>query len=279
MSFFIEPGSNHIHIKEKTIKLIGSKLNSQRDNFTNYVDSTRNILISLSAKMSNLNPNTDSSQLKYLRNLNDSVSISYYNGLRKFIEIEPYSFFNLYLLSKHMKSLGIDYTTKILKLLSKDFSNYPTYLDIVKTINDMSKVKIGQQAFNFSLPNTTSEYYDIGKFNNKIILLDFWATWCGPCIKEFPYFQEISNKYQNNIELVFISVDRDKNQWNNYLKNHNLPGIHLLDEKMKKSDFLANLYGVSSIPSNYLIDANGKIIGINLHGRSLEDAIINALKQ
>ncbi|MBQ5662963.1 MAG: AhpC/TSA family protein [Bacteroidaceae bacterium] len=111
---------------------------------------------------------------------------------------------------------------------------------------------------------------------NKFVLLEFWATWCGPCMGQVPYLLDAYNKYKNKgFEIYAVSLDDDSNVWASTVKEKGLQWVNVLRENPEVSD----KYGVSFIPSNFLIDcSNGKIVAIHLRGNELVDRLAELLK-
>lgn len=277
---FIEPGEQYLEILDSTYMVRDSYINAQLKMYSKFTDSSRNVLIDIFSKKSSLNPSTDSLELIKLRKLNDSVSINYFKGLKTFIEQKPYSYFNLYLLSANYTTFGDLYTKKILSLLAPNFRTYPSYQNITKVLESAKLLEIGDKISPFSLSDVRGEKYGVNTFKNKLLFFDFWATWCGPCIKEFPKVRVLYEKYKTaDIEFIFISIDKDRQKWVQFLDRNTLPGIQLIDKKNIGSKSVAENYRVSAIPTNYLVNAEGIVIGVDLHGEALEKAISDALKK
>lgn len=130
----------------------------------------------------------------------------------------------------------------------------------------------------FSLPNTEGKTVSIDEFKGKYFLLDFWASWCGYCRQESPYLVQAYNKFKNkNFTIVSISLDEDKEAWLKAITKDKLTWTHLSDLKGWESQ-AAQMFGVSSIPFNLLIDPQGNIIASELRGDALEEKLKEVLK-
>ena len=122
---------------------------------------------------------------------------------------------------------------------------------------------VGKLAYNFKLPDSTGRLISMKDFKGKVVFIDVWATWCGPCREQFPFLKEIEEEYKDNNDIVFmgISIDRgkDRQKWLNMMKKENLHGVQLLDDTGK---FFANKYEISAIPRFLLISKEGKWIEV-----------------
>ena len=111
----------------------------------------------------------------------------------------------------------------------------------------------------------------VGK--KQLILLDFWASWCIPCIQEVPLLKKLQEKYKNQGLLIMgVSVDSDREKWQGALDKHQPAGIQISELKGWESTSRVD-YGVQAIPFTVLIDASGKILARNPHGPLLEEII------
>ena len=119
--------------------------------------------------------------------------------------------------------------------------------------------------------------FDLASLKGKTVLVDFWATWCGPCMAELPTLRDCYAKYKDRgFEVVGISLDNDRTRLADFLKREELPWVTLYDDKTKGSGWeqpLALEYGIMSIPRAILIDKTGKVISIDAHGDALWDLL------
>jgi thiol-disulfide isomerase/thioredoxin len=134
-------------------------------------------------------------------------------------------------------------------------------LILIKTgLQAINKYGTGQAFTSFELPNQTGEMVHSTKFAGKIVLLDFWASWCGPCRAKHPQLTELQKKYRNkNFVLVSISIDQNADAWRKAIKQDGLAWENLLDGDGE----IKNELSIVAIPFNYLLDEHGNIIAIN----------------
>lgn len=132
---------------------------------------------------------------------------------------------------------------------------------------------VGQVAPDFTLNDTNDNPVKLSDLRGKYVLIDFWASWCGPCRGENPHVVEAYHKYKDKgFTILGVSLDSDKEQWLKAIEDDKLEWTHVSDLKGWKSD-VAKLYAVSGIPANWLLDPDGVIIARDLHGAGLEEAL------
>ncbi|WP_166785131.1 TlpA family protein disulfide reductase [Sphingobacterium psychroaquaticum] len=131
--------------------------------------------------------------------------------------------------------------------------------------------KEGALVKNFSLPNEKGENIDFAVFKGKYILLDFWASWCGPCIEEFKTLREVYAQYKKSapFEIVSISTDKSEGAWKKALQNQQLPWVQLHDLPEDQA-VASKRFAVTTLPTTFLIDPEGKIIKKNIRGNDLK---------
>ncbi len=136
-------------------------------------------------------------------------------------------------------------------------------------------VKIGNKAPDFSQPDTNGKMIKVSDFEGQYVLIDFWASWCGPCRAENPNLLKAYNKYKGKgLEVLAVSLDdtKGKNAWIKAIKDDGLPWIHVADLKGWSNE-AAVLYGVRAVPQNYLVDPKGNIVAINIKGELLHQEL------
>ncbi|MEM6686438.1 MAG: AhpC/TSA family protein [Bacteroidota bacterium] len=186
-----------------------------------------------------------------------------------FVKTNPASIISASMLSMYATSWGIETTRKLYDQFSPENKNSFYGKEIAKFIELVKDPKIGEQYVDIALKDPQGTIKKLSDVQGKIILLEFWASWCGPCRKENPNLVNNYKKYHSEgFEIFAVSLDSQKKDWVKAIEKDQLTWQHVSDLQDFKSD-AALVYGINSIPQNYLIAANGTIIARNLRGEKL----------
>ncbi len=176
--------------------------------------------------------------------------------------------------------LFVDLDKNLMKKFSSN-QNVLQFHEMIKKNKEMMEkkkaVEIGKEAPEINLPDVTGKELALSSFRGKVVLIDFWASWCGPCRKEMPTVVQAYKKYKDKgFEIYGVSLDKASEEWMEAIKQDGITWPQVSDLKYWECE-AARDYGISGIPFTVLLDKTGKIIAKNLRGAQLDKAIELAL--
>lgn len=166
---------------------------------------------------------------------------------------------------------------EIIKKIEKRNPNYPPLLDYKKQLSETKYYKerlgLGKKAPNFIYPSIKkNQKYGPESFKGSFLIIDFWASWCGPCRQEIPNLKEIYKKYQkHNVNILSVSIDKKEKDWKKALNEEKMKWTQVLAPKGGKE--VMKLYQFGGIPYIIILDKEGRIIAKNLRGEELINKI------
>jgi peroxiredoxin len=170
-------------------------------------------------------------------------------------------------------------TDSLYRGLAPSIRDLPTGKFLAGKIVKARETAVGAYAKDFTQPDTAGNPITLSSFKGKYTLLDFWASWCGPCRQESPYLLQAYNKYKDKgFSILSVSVDRKdyRDKWLEAIHHDGMTWTQVSDLK-NPGNAAAELYNIEAIPQNFLIDPQGRIIAVNLRGEGLEKKLKEVL--
>jgi len=141
-----------------------------------------------------------------------------------------------------------------------------------------AQVKKGTPAPEISLPDISGQTVSLSSLKGTVVLIDFWASWCGPCRKNNPNLLALYEKFKDKgFEILGVSVDKSNTDWKSAIAKDGLTWKQLIDNAGWNSQATID-YGVEAIPASFLVDRKGTVRGVNLEGRELDGMVKKLLK-
>lgn len=189
-----------------------------------------------------------------------------------YLKANPNSPLAIYALSQYAGySIDGDKIEPIFNTLSTENQNTFSGTELKRKIEIAKKTGIGKMAMDFTQNDTLGNPISLSSFKGKYVLVDFWASWCGPCRRENPNVVKVFNQYKDKgFHIIGVSLDQPgaKDRWMKAIHDDKLTWTHVSDLQFWNNE-VAKQYGIQSIPQNLLLDPQGKIVAKNLRGETL----------
>ncbi|TCC96861.1 TlpA disulfide reductase family protein [Pedobacter psychroterrae] len=272
----LEQGQISLTAKDsvKNAVFTGSKVNEEYALYQALGRTATNKMVDIKAEYLSA-PESRRSDKKYQEHMQaraDSILAILFIEQREFVKKHPNSYVSLMALSEQVgQNVDLAIVVPFFEKLSASVRNTPEGIQFGKTIEATRNTSIGAIAPFFTQNDVNDKPVSLKDYRGKYVLIDFWASWCGPCRAENPNLVKAYNQFKDkNFTVLGVSLDMPgkKDDWMAAIKKDGLVWTQVSDLKFFEND-VARQYNIKSIPQNYLIDPSGKIIAKNLRGEEL----------
>ena len=258
----------------QAVEIMGSETQAELDAYNDQLDEINMQIRDLYAVMQQAFSDNDSIKMDSLNKVGTALMEQQDNFRDEYIKAHPESFVTHYILD----GVKQDYPLDQLKDLMAGFTTESIYRDHLNDyVAKQERLEVGQPFIEFTLQTKEGEDVTLSEkiAQNKLTLVDFWASWCGPCRHENPVVKAAYEKYHElGFDVVGVSVDQDEAAWLKAVEEDELPWMQVRDSEDKVSED----YMIYYIPSNFLFDQNGTMIAKGLRGEDLEAKLAEILK-
>jgi len=217
----------------------------------------------------------DTASVKRIESAYDSVQSAQSKFTKEYILKNGKSVVSAYLAISNAYAYSLEDLKAINKAMDASIANSVYVKKLAEREMTLNTVQPGQPAPDFTMNDTIGNPVSLSSFKGKLVLVDFWASWCGPCRAENPNVVAAFKKYNSKgFAILGVSLDTDKAKWFEAIAKDGLAWTHVSD-LIGWNNAVAKQYGVMSIPASFLIDQEGKIIATDLRG----EALTNKLKE
>lgn len=269
MEFFAESGNIQIKGKADALrdsKVSGSRTQDESEAFTKSLKDLSDQESPLYQKYGKVSPEE---QIALEAKLND-LRMEKRARAKSYITKNPKSVFSLSLVAERATMGEYNDVKSIYDLLDPSTKKSNQGKLLTERLAVLKRSAIGEQVLDFTQNNTENKPVKFSEFKGKYVLIDFWASWCGPCRAENPNVLKAYNQYKDKgFTVVGVSLDDKAENWKKAIEEDKMPWTQLSDLKGFENE-VSSYYGIRGIPSTLLIDPQGKIIAKDLRGTALD---------
>ncbi len=282
INFFVEKGDIEINAKRTDLQnaiIKGGDCNKNLQEVMNIIKPYGPKMIALSDSIKILYQAKDMESVQRLQHSAIAMEAEENKAITKHIKDNPKSYSSAYF-AYQLNSYETNLDAAEAAFLSLDASIQSSYyaVKLKKIIDGLKSTAVGTKAPDFTAPTVEGKTISLSSFKGKYVLLDFWASWCGPCREENPNVVKAYAQFKNrNFAILSFSLDDNKDAWQKAILSDNLSWTQVSDLKGWQSP-IAGQYGIQAIPSNVLIDPDGKVIGKDLRGSDLLNTLSSLFK-
>lgn len=281
LSFFLDKGTTNINTPDSIFKATvdGSKGQKDLEQLNGQLKGVTDEMNALKLEYRQYYIAKDQENMNRLQPRFDELEARQKGVLASFLKTHRSSPIAMFVLTQYAGyDLDVKDVAPRFNSLSKNVRNSFAGHAFAKRLDAAKKTDIGQQAMDFSQADVDGNQVALTSFRGKYVLVDFWASWCGPCRAENPNVVKAYSKFKDKgFDILSVSLDEKREKWLAAIEVDNLTWTHVSDLK-GWSNAAAELYSIRAIPQNLLLDPKGRIVAKNLRGDLLEKKLEEIVK-
>ena len=277
--FFLEPGQIKVDLKlGQMVFALGTPNNNAYEAFMADMKALEDEYSEIARSAQD--PELTDAQREEIKTQLGGFEQKFYQAIKNSVSDNTNNDFGLYNLCNYYSMYE---PQELAELLDKFMVTFPTNARLlqIKKRNDVTlETAVGKQFKDFEMPDTEGNMHKLSEYvaANKVTLVDFWASWCGPCRAEMPAVKAAYEAYKDKgFGIVGVSLDSNKEAWTAAIANLGMEWAHISDLKGWGCEG-AKLYGVSSIPATVLVAQDGTILARNVRGEAIQEKLAEILK-
>lgn len=276
ISFFLEASSIKIAALSDKMNLAQITGSTTHDVYKKYLDESvgfSNRLQTAYNAVEQAQAEKDEAKVKTAMDEYEAIQKEEKDHLLGFINANTKSVVSAHLALRNLYRLELSDVENTLKSLDPSLEKSEYVMQLKERVELLHNVQIGKTAPDFAMSDSLGNSLSLSSFRGKYLLVDFWASWCGPCRAENPNVVSAYQKYhEKGFDILGVSLDNDRARWIKAIHDDQLTWHHVSDLKGWGNE-AARLYAVNSIPANVLLDPQGVIIARNLREKGLHDKL------
>ena len=263
---FLEKGKITVTENDGEIEAAGTPSNDAVRTFQQEIGKVRQEFFTLGDAMTEEMANA-------LQNRADSL-------IRTAIENNADNLFGAYMLASNYYQMESDQVKTLIDKFSPEMRRTEYVAEVEKVLAAKANTEVGKPYIELRLNDINENPVALSSLigEGRWVLVDFWATWCGPCKREIPHLIDAYKAYHDKgFEIYGVSLDNDTEAWKNYIAEHSISWVNVLGAGSDAASAETDKYAVQSIPSNFLISPEGTIVATNLRGEDLQTKLSELL--
>jgi peroxiredoxin len=282
-SFYLE--NSVITIKGSLDSLFKAEISGSKthDEYKSFVESNKTLSDIYAQIYSEYQEATQTGNTALLADIEkraNSVQNEMLSNQKNFVINNPSSYVTPSILGSISYEMEANELEEIINNLDTAIASLPQIVTLKERVVQLKRVAVGQKAPDFTMNDVNGNPVTLySKVGSKLLLVDFWAAWCGPCRKENPHIVKVYNEFnKKGFDIFGVSLDQKKEDWVKAIADDKLTWTHVSDLQYW-SNSAAKTYAVSSIPASFLLDETGTIIAKNLRGDDLYNKVKEVLER